>query len=141
MRVTAGFVVGCVAVLYSVASRVAPFSLGVPLIGLAAGIALLGEVVTPLQWAGALLVFCALGCVLFGDHLLAYVPLAARIKMVLDDRPSHSARASRFREELEDFMSDEYADRTLKSVVNWGRYGELFAYDEGSETLSLENPN
>jgi NitT/TauT family transport system ATP-binding protein len=78
---------------------------------------------------------------LFGDHLLAYVPLAARIKMVLDERPSHSARASRFREELEDFMSDEYADRTLKSVVNWGRYGELFAYDEGSETLSLENPN
>ena len=32
------------------------------------------------------------------------------------------------------------ADRTLKSVVNWCRYGELFAYDEGSETLSLENP-
>ena len=77
---------------------------------------------------------------LFGDHLLAYVPLAARIKMVLDERPSHAARASRFLEELEDHMSDEYADRTLKSVVNWGRYGELFAYDEGSETLSLENP-
>ncbi len=77
---------------------------------------------------------------LFGDHLLAYVPLAARIKMVLDERPSHSARASRFLEELEDHMSDEYADRTLKSVVNWCRYGELFAYDEGSETLSLENP-
>ena len=78
---------------------------------------------------------------LFGDHLLAYVPLAARIKMVLDERPTHSARASRFLEELEDFMSDTYADRTLKSVVNWGRYGELFAYDEGSETLSLENPD
>ena len=37
-------------------------------------------------------------------------------------------------------MSEEYADRTLKSVVNWGRYGELFAYDETSETFSLENP-
>ena len=77
---------------------------------------------------------------LFGDHLLAYVPLAARIKMVLDERPSHSARSSRFLEELEDHMSDDYAERTLKSVVNWGRYGELFAYDEGSEMLSLENP-
>jgi NitT/TauT family transport system ATP-binding protein len=78
---------------------------------------------------------------LFGDHLLAYVPLAARIKMVLDERPSHSARASRFLEELEDHMSDEYAERTFNSVVNWGRYGELFAYDEGSETLSLEDPS
>ena len=27
---------------------------------------------------------------LFGDHLLAYVPLAARIKRVLDERPSHT---------------------------------------------------
>ena len=77
---------------------------------------------------------------LFGDHLLAYLPLAARIKLVLDERPSHTARAVRFLEELEDYMSDDYADRTLKSVVNWGRYGELFAYDETSETFSLENP-
>ncbi|RYY82215.1 MAG: EamA family transporter [Comamonadaceae bacterium] len=36
------------------ASRVAPFSLGVPLIGLTAGIVLLGEIVAPLQWAGGL---------------------------------------------------------------------------------------
>jgi len=77
---------------------------------------------------------------LFGDHLLAYVPLAARIRMVLDDRPTHSARAARFLEELEDHMSEDYAERTLRAVTNWGRYGELFAYDEVSETFSLENP-
>jgi len=77
---------------------------------------------------------------LFGDHLLTYLPLAARIKLVLDERPTHTARAVRFLEELEDYMSEDYAERTLKSVVNWGRYGELFAYDETSETFSLENP-
>ncbi|MCL2453491.1 MAG: nitrate/sulfonate/bicarbonate ABC transporter ATP-binding protein [Alphaproteobacteria bacterium] len=77
---------------------------------------------------------------LFGDHLLAYVPLAARIKLVLDERSAHTARAVRFLEELEDYMSEDYADITLKSVVNWGRYGELFAYDETTETFSLENP-
>jgi NitT/TauT family transport system ATP-binding protein len=77
---------------------------------------------------------------LFGDHLLAYVPLAARIRRVLDERPTHNARAARFLEELEDHMSEDYAERTLKSVVNWGRYGELFAYDETTETFSLENP-
>ncbi|MGB6491396.1 MAG: nitrate/sulfonate/bicarbonate ABC transporter ATP-binding protein [Methylovirgula sp.] len=78
---------------------------------------------------------------LFGEHLLAYVPLAARIRKVLDDRPSHSARKARFIEELEDFMSEDYAEQTLKSVIDWGRYGELFAYDETSETFSLENPS
>jgi NitT/TauT family transport system ATP-binding protein len=77
---------------------------------------------------------------LFGDHLLAYVPLATHIKVVLDERPAHRARAIRFLEELEDHMSEDYADRTLKAVITWGRYGEIFAYDETTETFSLENP-
>ena len=77
---------------------------------------------------------------LFGDHLLAYVPLAQRIRRVLDERPSHHAPATRFREELEDYMSEDYAETTLRSVTTWGRYGELFAYDESSQSFSLENP-
>jgi NitT/TauT family transport system ATP-binding protein len=77
---------------------------------------------------------------LFGDHLLAYVPLAQRIRRVLDERPSHHAPATRFREELQDYMSEEYAETTLKSVTTWGRYGEIFAYDEASQSFSLENP-
>jgi NitT/TauT family transport system ATP-binding protein len=77
---------------------------------------------------------------LFGDHLLAYVPLAQRIRRVLDERPSHHAPATRFREELEDYMSEDYAETTLKSVTTWGRYGEIFAYDEASQSFNLENP-
>lgn len=42
------------------ASRVAPFSLGVPVVGLGAAIFLLGETVTALQWAGSALVVGAL---------------------------------------------------------------------------------
>ena len=48
------------------ASRVAPFSLGVPVIGLAAGIGLLGERVTPWQWAGGACIVMALLVVLLG---------------------------------------------------------------------------
>jgi NitT/TauT family transport system ATP-binding protein len=77
---------------------------------------------------------------LFAEHVLNYVPVAALIRRVLDERPSHSAPAARFRNELEDHMSEEYADETLKTAVSWGRYAELFAYDEKSETFSLENP-
>ncbi len=77
---------------------------------------------------------------LFGDHLLTYVPLAARVKRVLDERPSHTAPASRFREELEDYMSEDYAEKTLRTAITWGRYGELFAYDEGNQQFSLEDP-
>ena len=28
----------------------------------------------------------------------------------------------------------------LETVINWGRYAELFAYDYDSGVLSLENP-
>lgn len=52
------------------ASRVAPFSLGVPVIGMLAGIAFLGELITALQWAGAFLIFCALCCVLLAQGRL-----------------------------------------------------------------------
>src|SRR6202043_890070 len=47
---------------------------------------------------------------IFLRHLLSYVPLAAHVRRVLDERASHSARKSRFIDELEDFMSEEAAE-------------------------------
>ena len=78
---------------------------------------------------------------LFAQHLLAYVPLAGHIKRVLDERGQHAAPASRFRDELEDHMSEEMSDQTLRSVTSWGRYSESFAYDEASGVFSLDNPS
>jgi NitT/TauT family transport system ATP-binding protein len=77
---------------------------------------------------------------IFARHLLTYVPLAAHIRRVLDERATHSARKSRFIDELEDFMSEEAADQTLRAVVRWGRYAEAFAYDDENAMFSLENP-
>lgn len=48
------------------ANRVAPFSLGVPVVGLATGMLVLGEAITPWQWAGIALLVAALGCVMLG---------------------------------------------------------------------------
>jgi NitT/TauT family transport system ATP-binding protein len=77
---------------------------------------------------------------LFAQHLLTYVPLAAHIRRVLDDRTSHQAPARRFRDELEDFMSEDYAEETLNAVVSWGRYAEVFAYREDVDVFSLDDP-
>ena len=76
----------------------------------------------------------------FAQHLLTYVPLAAHVRRVLDDRPSKTAPARRFRDELEDLMSEDYADQTLKTIIQWGRYAEVFAYDDAADQFSLENP-
>jgi NitT/TauT family transport system ATP-binding protein len=77
---------------------------------------------------------------LFAQHVLAYVPLAQHIKRVLDERSSHTAPESRFRDELEDHMTVELAEQTLRAVTSWARYGEIFAYDEARGVFSLENP-
>jgi NitT/TauT family transport system ATP-binding protein len=77
---------------------------------------------------------------LFAEHLLNYAPIIGVIRRVLEGRPTHRAPASRFREELEDYMSEEQAAQTMKAVVSWSRFAELFAYDEQSQQFSLENP-
>jgi NitT/TauT family transport system ATP-binding protein len=77
---------------------------------------------------------------IFSRHLLTYVPLAAHVRRVLDERASHSARKSRFIDELEDFMNEEAADQTLRAVIRWARYAEAFAYDDENAMFSLENP-
>ena len=76
---------------------------------------------------------------LFAAALIAYVPLARMIRQVLDERWNHRASAVRFRDELEDHMSPDYAEDTLRTVIAWGRYAELFSYDEEAEQFSLED--
>jgi len=77
---------------------------------------------------------------LFARHLITYVPLAAHIRRVLDERPGHRAPRVRFEQELEDYLSDAAAEETLDAVIDWGRYAEVFAYDDQTEMFSLEDP-
>jgi NitT/TauT family transport system ATP-binding protein len=76
---------------------------------------------------------------MFARHLLRSVPMVARIHKVLNERPGHRAPRVRFEQELEDFLSDSAAEETLDAVINWGRYAEIFSYDDQAETFSLED--
>ncbi len=75
---------------------------------------------------------------LFAATLRGHVPLAAQIRQVLDERWNHRASAVRFRDELEDVMSPDYADDTMRAVISWGRYAELYSYDEDSDQFYLD---
>jgi len=77
---------------------------------------------------------------LFAEHLLRSVPLAAYIRRVLEDRPSHQAPRSRFLEELEDHLGPSDAEHTLTAVTGWGRYAEAFFYDHRARLFSLAKP-
>ena len=77
--------------------------------------------------------------VLFAEHLLRHVPLAAKIRAVLQERRGQRAPRVRFEQELEDSMSDDLAQETLDTAINWGRYAEIFSYNDHTETFSLED--
>jgi NitT/TauT family transport system ATP-binding protein len=69
--------------------------------------------------------------------MLANVSLASHIRRVLDERRDHRAPEDRFIQELEDYLTDDEAERVLEQVINWGRYAEIFDYDYTSGVLSL----
>ena len=66
------------------------------------------------------------------DRIRTYAEL---VTVELAVRGDHGASAVRFR----DHMSPDYAEGTLRTVIAWGRYAELFSYDEEAEQFSLED--
>ena len=73
---------------------------------------------------------------LFKEHLLQFVPLAAHICRILQERDGHSAPRGRFEVELEDHLTHGDAEKTLRALTAWGRYAELFAYDDETGTFA-----
>ncbi|HQT86605.1 MULTISPECIES: ABC transporter ATP-binding protein [Acidiphilium] len=76
---------------------------------------------------------------IFAEAARSHVKLVAAIRQVIDERWNHRASAVRFRDELEDHMSPERAEETLRTAISWGRYAELFSYDEEGQQFSLED--
>jgi NitT/TauT family transport system ATP-binding protein len=78
---------------------------------------------------------------IFSVQLKKYVPLARYIYDQLIRHPRHRALEDIFLSMLEDYLSESEADRVLRTVIEWGRYAELFSYDYNSGVLSLDNPH
>jgi len=76
---------------------------------------------------------------LFREHLLRFVPFAAHICRVLQEREEHSAPSVRFKSELEDHLSADDAEKTLETLIRWGRYAEVFDYDAETRNFSISH--
>jgi NitT/TauT family transport system ATP-binding protein len=57
---------------------------------------------------------------------------------VLDSRDAHTAPRERFEFELEDYLPRAEAEKTMRTAIDWARYAELFAYNDRTQTFSLE---
>ncbi|WP_246168957.1 ABC transporter ATP-binding protein [Coxiella endosymbiont of Amblyomma sculptum] len=77
---------------------------------------------------------------IFAGHLIAYIPLANQIRKELNRHPNHEISEEYFLDDLGNYLAEQTADEVLTTVIDWGRYAEIFAYDYNSGILSLENP-
>jgi NitT/TauT family transport system ATP-binding protein len=66
---------------------------------------------------------------LFGQQLLAHVPLAAHIRHSLEQAPSGELPQEPFLHLLSDSLGSAAAERVLRTAIEWGRYGEVYEYD------------
>ncbi len=74
---------------------------------------------------------------LFKEHLPRFVPLTAHTRRVLQERESHGAPSARFEIELDDHLTAVDAEQTLRAATAWGRYAELYSYDEKTRMFSI----
>jgi NitT/TauT family transport system ATP-binding protein len=73
----------------------------------------------------------------FGQQLLAHVPLAAHIRHSLEQEPSGQLADKPFMRLLSEQLHDAEAQRVLNTVIAWGRHGEVFEYDYTTGVIRL----
>lgn len=74
---------------------------------------------------------------LFRQAALASVPLLQQINRALLSKSDRTMPLEFFRDILQERFSDDEVQRQIDTVLNWGRYGEIFTYDSESDRLLL----
>lgn len=74
---------------------------------------------------------------IFGQQLLAHVPLAAHIRHSLEQEPSGELPEEPFLNLLRESLDAAEAERVLRTAIEWGRHGEVFEYDYHTGLIHL----
>jgi NitT/TauT family transport system ATP-binding protein len=74
---------------------------------------------------------------LFGQQLLAHVPLAAHIRHSLEQEESGELPEEPFLRLLSESLNAEEAEGVLRTAIEWGRHGEVFEYNYTTGLIHL----
>jgi len=74
---------------------------------------------------------------LFGQQLLAHVPLAAHIRHSLEQEESGELPEEPFLSLLSESLDAAEAERVLRTAIEWGRHGEVFEYNYTTGLIHL----
>jgi NitT/TauT family transport system ATP-binding protein len=66
--------------------------------------------------------------------------MLSRIRQDLEQDPEHIVSEEQYMEMLKQHFSDDDAWSQLETIINWGRYAELYSYVEDRGVFRLEDP-
>lgn len=75
---------------------------------------------------------------IFAGHLIDNVPIASYILQKLRESPRKKLKRSQIIKELEKGINQENADKLTNTIIGYGRYSEVFFYNQSSEIFYLE---
>lgn len=75
---------------------------------------------------------------LFRRQALASIELIRQIVRTLEENPDHRESEEPFLQRLERSFSPDEARRQLDTAIDWGRYAELYAFDDNAGEFFLE---
>jgi len=76
---------------------------------------------------------------MFRVQLKERIPIFERIHWVLESKRNRKMAREFFLEVIRKSIGSEAAEAQLDTIIDWGRYAELFAYDESARLLYLED--
>lgn len=76
---------------------------------------------------------------IFGEQLLQHIGLIGYIVEGIEARPDQQLPSERVEEMLREQLDASTADETLQAAITWGRYAELFNYDDRRRYLNFED--
>lgn len=77
---------------------------------------------------------------IFREQALQRVGMLRQIVHDLQRVPDHTVEEERYLGQLKEHFSDDEARAQLETVIDWGRYAELFSYVEDRGIFRLEDP-
>jgi len=78
---------------------------------------------------------------LFRKAVLSNVALIQQIRNALERKSDRAVPLEFFRDILDEHLPNEEAQRQIETVLNWGRYAEIFTYDSATDRLLLDEPS
>jgi NitT/TauT family transport system ATP-binding protein len=75
---------------------------------------------------------------IFAEHLVEYVPLASFILLKLRESYRKKLKREQLVKELGKNLNPEHVEKLIKTIISYGRYAELFSYDDSTKIFYLE---